>query len=369
MREYKFSRESAFISEREPIRYSSCHDGIVVYSGSLLGTGMNPGYVRGITVPFEINNTRVTELRGDYGSGEIGYIEASQLKRISVTIRIDGEKGRCSHPILCGGVQNTIESMEVTFCGEKMHIDSFEGCTYLKRVCFNGIVIDDPDWNCRVFKDGIFRNCTQLQTVKGEFRGYQISDTFDGCRSLIIAPDLRVQIIGENMFRNCVSLETMHFSDDVKYIGANAFTNCTSIKDLYIPDSVDGFGSYVFSNCKQLEKIHLPSQFEHISQGMFYECKELKRVFLPENLKTIGALAFYGCASMKSPWIPQTIREIGSKAFCGCTMMREIFIPESVTSIGTDAFADCPGLIIKGKKGSFVEKYASENGIQFTIVD
>ena len=45
--------------------------------------------------------------------------------------------------------------------------------------------------------------------------------------------------------------------------------------------------------------------------------------------------------------------------------MRKVYISESTTSIAEDAFEDVGDLTIYGKKGSYAELYAKQNGIQF----
>ena len=59
-----------------PLRYSFCKDGYVIYGGTLPGSGFQPYYCDGITLPEEIDGIPVTELRGTYKNEKIGYIES-----------------------------------------------------------------------------------------------------------------------------------------------------------------------------------------------------------------------------------------------------------------------------------------------------
>lgn len=64
--------------------------------------------------------------------------------------------------------------------------------------------------------------------------------------------------------------------------------------------------------------------------------------------------------------IPKEITEISDNAFYGCSKVTSVEIPESVTRIGNGVFEGCDALkTIKGKKGSYAENYANENGYEF----
>ena len=82
---------------------------------------------------------------------------------------------------------------------------------------------------------------------------------------------------------------------------------------------------------------------QYVEKGYFYGNTNLQSVVIPEGFYSIGYIAFYGCENLTS-----------------------VYIPESVTSIGELAFGGCSrDLVISGKKGSYAEIYAKENGIKF----
>lgn len=350
----------------EKIKYYKTYDGICVIAGSVLGSGFEPYGLNGITIPDEIDGVPVTELRATYLQQEIGYIEAFHLKRISLQIIGDGfREMRCGTPLLCGGVQNSLESMELEFSASKMHLNSFD-CTQLTKVIFKGKVVDDPDWDYGSFADRIFLGCEKLVSISGIFEGWYLgSSCFAGCTALRTLPVLKIKVMGDEIFKNCKSLSKIHLSNGLKRIGSNVFENCISLEDLYIPDTVEEIGNRIFSGCISLQSVHMPKKIFKISNGMFQNCVKLKKVFLPDELKQIENDAFYGCRELQSPWMLDGLLSIGERAFYGCSMIKEIWIPQSVTFIGEDAFSECPGVVLKGKIGSAAEKYANENGISF----
>ena len=372
---YLFSKKfDTWIDESVQITYRPCHDGIAVTGGSLLGSGFEPYYLNGITVPEEINGIPVTELTGTFREKDVGYIEATKLKRINIAIntnavRFDFDEPTHSFPVLCGGLQETLESAEFTFNAEKAYIRPIgDGALRraLREVTFAGTVIDDPDWDFGSFQPGLFRNCSRLKSVNGVFEGHTLSSgTFEGCASLVWAPDLKVKQMGSREFLGCASLSRIHLFDGLKGIGSECFKDCEALEDIFVPESTEYFGEGVFDGCIRLKTIHLPKRMNRIPDRIFSGCRSLQKVFLSDGIQTIGQEAFADCAALSRPWLPNGLTAIGERAFAGCVSMGTVFIPETVSSIGRDAFADCGALMIRGKAGGAAEQYAKENGVVF----
>ena len=91
-------------------------------------------------------------------------------------------------------------------------------------------------------------------------------------------------------------------------------------------------------------------------------------VTIPDSVTSIGGSAFYDCFSLTSVTIPDSVTSIGDCAFYGCTSLTSVTIPDSVTSISDSGFSGCKRLTIRGKSGSYAEKYAKENGISFKVI-
>ena len=87
---------------------------------------------------------------------------------------------------------------------------------------------------------------------------------------------------------------------------------------------------------------------------------------LPENLTHLEAYAFYRCEALARIALPRSLRSIGEYAFFGCAALKDLYVPQSVTSIGAHAFDACgEDFVLRGGAGSYVERYAEENGIAF----
>ena len=97
---YLFSRQyKTWIDEAKSVQFTRCKDGFAIVAGSLLGSGFEPYHLNGLTLPEEIHGTRVTELRGRYHQEEVGYIEATKLKRINIEVIVDGYRNHGSRSV------------------------------------------------------------------------------------------------------------------------------------------------------------------------------------------------------------------------------------------------------------------------------
>ncbi len=83
------------------------------------------------------------------------------------------------------------------------------------------------------------------------------------------------------------------------------------------------------------------------------------------EVKTIGTGAFKNMDSLEKVTISYGVTTIGADAFGGCSALTYVYIPESVTSISENAFDGSDKIVINCKKGSYAERYAKENGIEY----
>lgn len=86
---------------------------------------------------------------------------------------------------------------------------------------------------------------------------------------------------------------------------------------------------------------------------------------IPSDTQTVEKEAFTGCDFSTAYLNNGRLVSIESRAFAECAHLRKVYISESTTSIAEDAFEDVGDLTIYGKKGSYAELYAKQNGIQF----
>lgn len=384
-KKYKYRAEDDYYVEATgDLQYHLCEDGYSITGGSLLGTGFEPYWCDGITLPGEIDGIPVTELNGTYESKKMGYLEAFGLKRIKLTVIIKEDiftifsknplVMECSLPLLSDEAREKLQEVEVTFKADKMRVrklfpSAYSVAQYVTSISFQGEILESwYEGSCSYFSKGMFAHCGKLKRVSGNFVGDVLDDfTFDGCHSLVYLPNIKVRQMRDAVFRGCESLKSIHLHNGLKYMGANIFEGCIALRDIYIPDTVTSIGAYAFKDCKGLESIHLPEGITEIKKGMFKGCNKLKKVFLSDYIDSIEEEAFCGCEDLKSPWIPKNLKSIGARAFYGCKSIREITLLEYIEEIGEDAFAECPNIVIKCNPETIAYKYAIENKISYIL--
>lgn len=215
------------------------------------------------------------------------------------------------------------------------------------------------------------------------------NDSFDGCAYLTkINIPQGVTEIGEYAFCECYSLPSIEIPTSVKTIGNLAFSYCASLTSIDIPEGVENLGESVFLYCNKLSKITLPDSLKTIGDNAFADCYRLEEIELPANLESVGQglfthakfteinclknvtvineFMFNECVGFVNIEIPKHITSIESRAFYGSWNLESVIIHENVKSISDNAFELCDALTtIYGVKGSYAEKFATENGYTF----
>lgn len=153
-----------------------------------------------------------------------------------------------------------------------------------------------------------------------------------------------------------------------------------SVKETVIPTEIDGYkitsvGEKAYVGSLALEQLTVPGSIESIGTQAFMSCNELREVTFEKGITAIPDDCFFSCPKLVTANFPDTLKSIGREAFFGCAEL-DTEIPESVTSIGKDALgmeADFHsqgsvavyGFLLRGTSGSYAEKYAEENNIDF----
>lgn len=149
------------------------------------------------------------------------------------------------------------------------------------------------------------------------------------------------------------------------------------------------FGNYIeISDCDEAAgKVVIPSEIDglpvtSIDYDAFNDHLVLNSIIIEytegfyDVLKYKNYLDYveiYDCnESAKEAAIPSEIggvpvKNIGDEAFNGCSGLTAVIILDSVTSIGEHAFQDFTGTIY-GVADSYVQTYAEENGIKFSVI-
>ena len=215
----------------------------------------------------------------------------------------------------------------------------------------------------------IFAGCTNLQDIVFPQKTLKrIKDySFSGCSSLkeFIVPE-GIDSLGKGFLYDCLSIEKISFPSTLKEIPcfANEGEGLPKLKNVVLAEGIEEIADGAFCHHKNLKTIILPSTLKEIGAYSF-DYSGFVEITIPSNIKKITARAFEGDTNLKYVNLEDGVTVIEEDAFRDCTQLQYISIPESVTDIDALAFNGCPNFYIKGKKGSYAEKYANEYMIPF----
>ena len=219
---------------------------------------------------------------------------------------------------------------------------------------------------------GAFRQCKKLVCIKLPDSLEKIgAGAFTGCVKLenIEVPD-GITVIEDSTFTSCERMTEIKLPERLVYIGNSAFDHCYSLESIDIPDSVKEIGRGAFKWCSSLKKLEIPYGVTAVQEGLLHESSGITDVVLPDTVETIGEGAFAWCENLKKIDIPDGTTFIGKSAFAQCESLGRISVPDSVTSIGKNAFkTQICGLVIYCSCGSYAEKYALDNDLEFAGSD
>ncbi len=83
------------------------------------------------------------------------------------------------------------------------------------------------------------------------------------------------------------------------------------------------------------------------------------------DVNVIGANAFEGIGVLSEVKISAGVTKIESGAMKNCKRLEKVYIPTSVKEIASDVFEGSDKVVIHGKKGSYAEHFAADNGLEF----
>ncbi len=242
-----------------------------------------------------------------------------------------------------------------------------------------------------------------------------------------------VKTIADNNFYSCDSLISVNIADGVTSIGKWVFSGCYELQSITIPKSVTSIGDWSFasntsftainvdSNNKNFSSVGgvlfnknattlirypsgktnssytIPNGVTVIDKSAFYSADALTKITIPDSVKTIrdGAFEYCGYYNNESNWsngvlyIGKYLIEadydlsgsykvktgttfIADNAFNSCSSLTAITIPDTVTTIGEYAFPyawDYKDYMVYGYKNSYIHTYATQNEINFTVVE
>ena len=124
----------------------------------------------------------------------------------------------------------------------------------------------------------------------------------------VTVPEIALTVFAPGIFKDCTNLETVNFyaNPDAYFTGAelvsSTFLNCTSLKNVNIAGNIDNIAMSCFENCTSLEEITIPETVKTISSKAFLNCTSLKNVNWSENIEKVSESAFEGCTSLKQKY-------------------------------------------------------------------
>lgn len=142
--------------------------------------------------------------------------------------------------------------------------------------------------------------------------------------------------------------------------------------NVVLPQSISGknlvyIARSAFSRARNICFVEIPDTVTNIGSLAFYICPKLTEVKFSQNLKIIGDNAF-NYTSLQDVFLPNGLIHIGRHAFYECKSLKKVEIPETVGFIGKDAFKLSEQVVIQCRKGSYAEKYALDNHLNYELI-
>ena len=166
--------------------------------------------------------------------------------------------------------------------------------------------------------------------------------------------------ISERAFYNNIALKTVELPK-ATVIGEAAFSGCSALESVNLPNVIE-IKKDAFSNCSALTTVIAP-KVEIIGENAFYGCTNLTSLSFPQ-VKSVGASAFSKCSKLSVLNI-QSAKTLGD-SFIHETAVSAIVIPNVSEGLNERTFRNTD-IQLWGTKGSYLEKWAHENG--YTFID
>lgn len=224
------------------------------------------------------------------------------------------------------------------------------------------------------FEENLCIECLELwSTSLGKYKGQTIK--VNKIKENISKPTKIIKQLKNNMFTikdGCLtkytggSVRKVTIPEGVTSIGAKAFSRA-EVQYVYLPSTCTSIEDEAFAY-SEIAEIFFPDGLETIGRAAFSECRSLRNVLLPPNIKSIYDSTFRDCSNLSFIELNVGLITIGSFAFSKCRSLTTIEIPNTVKSISDTSFYDS-NIYLIGEKGSYVEKYASAQGLAFESND
>ncbi|MDO5558475.1 MAG: leucine-rich repeat protein [Oscillospiraceae bacterium] len=370
------------------------------------------GTEREIIIPDTVKEIEKDAFRSSY------YLEKAVIPE-SVTQIGDGAFRSCPKLKYCeikgeiseipdGMFEECPELQTVIYPDSVMDIGraAFMGCSSLEEV--------EIPYDMTAINAYTFKGCSSLSEIDIPYGVTSIGESaFEGCSSVksLEIPDT-VTVLSHSLFKDCTSLQYIRLPEEAEdpddpLAGDYLFTNCSSLENIVLPYGITTLGYSCFEGCTSLTNIIIPETVHTINWAAFKDCTGLSFIDLPDNLVVYGNDLFNGCTSLKEVIVPDLTREFGGEhIFKNCTSLEKVVIPSAVdynaNPLNCNSFEGCDNLkelyfmgsisnfggkyrgyihdtenntytknedlTVYCREGSTVQKYASDNELNFKTV-
>lgn len=166
------------------------------------------------------------------------------------------------------------------------------------------------------------------------------------------------------------AIKSITLSEGIAKIGNEAFKDCKSLEKINFPKSLTDVAYNAFDGTAWLD--NQPEGVLYINDFVFgYKSGSSSSDVVAEikkGTKSISAGAFKNHTEISEIIIPDSVIKLGDGAFEGCNNLKELYIPSSITETDGNPFSFLSKkVVIKGDKGSFIQKFAEEKSLNFEL--
>jgi hypothetical protein len=189
--------------------------------------------------------------------------------------------------------------------------------------------------------------------------------------------DMKVTGILKNGFSDQENITSVIIPENITKIDSLAFANCLSLLAVKIPDTITYMGAMPFSNTKYQDNLmsSVDSGFVIIDDYILYLYTGIcQKINIPDGIRVIADSAFANNGAspldefeITSVNIPDSVEYIGNDAFYNCKSIKTAVVGTGVKEIGSSVFTGSD-VTLYGYAGTYVQKYAASNSIDFTLI-
>ena len=203
----------------------------------------------------------------------------------------------------------------------------------------------------------------------GQEIGLAVMNVNQAVTSFTVPPEITV--IGDEAFSGCASLSEIVLHAGIRKIGNRAFDGCSALKTITVPAGVSVVSSGAFVGCDALRYAAIGTDGAKALGRADYSFRIPGETYTLQYFNIIGGgmgLAMESCAKNTTKLIvPEGVTTLAYRLFADCVKPLEyVELPQSITALNIGVFAgQTREFYIKCQKGSYAERFARENGLQF----